>query len=121
MAYDSNNIFAKILRGEIPCAKVYEDDHVLAFKDIQPQRAVHVLIVPKGPYEDMTAFCDTASDAEIAGYFRAFSKIARDLGVAGDGYRLIANTGAHGHQEVPHLHFHIVGGEACGPMLKKKD
>lgn len=121
MAYDENNIFAKIIRGEIPCDKVYEDDHVLAFRDIQPQRNVHVLILPKGPYEDMTAFAETASDAEVVALTRAVARIARDLGVADDGYRLIANAGPHGHQEVPHLHVHIVGGEFSGPMLKRKD
>jgi len=121
MAYDPNNIFAKILRGEIPCVKVYEDDHVLAFKDIQPKRNVHVLVIPKGPYEDMTAFAEKATDAEIAAYTRAVAKIARELKVAEKGYRLIANTGADGHQEVPHLHFHILGGEPCGPMIKAKD
>ena len=121
MAYDPDNIFAKILRGEIPCAKVYEDDHVLAFKDIQPQRKVHVLVVPKGPYEDFTAFAANASEAEIVAYIRAIAKVAEDLGVAADGYRLIANSGANGHQEVPHLHVHIIGGEPAGPMLKRQD
>ncbi|MEQ8229080.1 MAG: histidine triad nucleotide-binding protein [Rhodospirillales bacterium] len=120
MAYDKDNIFAKIIRGEIPCDTVYEDDHVLAFKDIQPQRNVHVLVIPKGPYEDMTAFAQQASEAEIVAYTRAIGKIAEKLGVDGDGYRLIANTGENGHQEVPHLHCHIVGGEPVGPMLKKR-
>ena len=120
MAYDKNNIFAKIIRGEIPCNTVYEDDHVLAFKDIQPQRNIHVLVIPKGPYEDMTAFSAQASDAEIVAYIRAIRIVAEKLGVDADGYRLIANTGENGHQEVPPLHFHIVGGEPVGPMLKKK-
>ena len=120
MAYDKDNIFAKIIRGEIPCDTVYEDDHVLAFKDIQPQRNVHVLVIPKGPYEDMTAFSQQASDAEILGYVRSFGKIAEKLNVDGEGYRMIANTGENGHQEVPHLHVHVVGGEPVGPMLKKK-
>ncbi|MEK9672076.1 MAG: histidine triad nucleotide-binding protein [Rhodospirillaceae bacterium] len=120
MAYDPNNIFAKILRGEIPCDKVYEDDHTLAFKDISPQRNVHVLIIPKGPYKDMSAFSEDASDKEIVSFVRAIGKIAKQMGVAEDGYRLIANTGENGHQEVDHLHFHIVGGERTGPMLKRK-
>lgn len=121
MAYDTDNIFAKILRGEVPCDKVYEDDFVLAFNDIQPQRSVHVLVIPKGSYQDMNAFAATASDAEIAGYVRAIGTIAKQLGVDADGYRLIANTGENGHQEVPHLHFHLVGGEKSGPMLRRKD
>lgn len=120
MAYDDTNIFAKIIRGEIPCSTVYEDDHVLAFKDIQPKRRVHVLIIPKGHYLDMTDFSENASDAEILAYTRAIAKVADKLGVAEGGYRLIANTGVDGHQEVPHLHFHIVGGEPAGPMLKSK-
>ncbi|MAN80936.1 MAG: histidine triad nucleotide-binding protein [Rhodospirillaceae bacterium] len=119
MAYDDSNIFARIIRGEIPCSTVYEDDHVLAFKDIQPQRRVHVLIIPKGHYVDMTDFSANASDAEIVAYTRAISRVAEKLGVAENGYRLITNTGVDGHQEVPHLHFHIVGGEPVGPMLKR--
>lgn len=119
MAYDENNIFARIIRGEIPCSTVYEDDHVLAFKDIQPQRRVHVLIIPKGHYVDMSDFSENASDAEILAYTRAIRKVADKLGVTADGYRLIANTGANGHQDVPHLHIHIVGGEPVGPMLKR--
>ncbi|MAO54922.1 MAG: histidine triad nucleotide-binding protein [Rhodospirillaceae bacterium] len=120
MAYDRNNIFARIIRGEIPCSTVYEDDHVLAFKDIEPKRNIHVLVIPKGPYEDMTAFAAQASEAEIVAYIRAIGLVAEKLGVDVDGYRLIANTGANGHQEVPHLHVHIVGGEPVGPMLKAK-
>jgi diadenosine tetraphosphate (Ap4A) HIT family hydrolase len=120
MAYDENNIFAKIIRGEIPCSTVYEDKHVLAFKDIEPKRAVHVLVIPKGHYEDISDFSENASDEEIIAYTRAIKKVADKLGVVEGGYRLIANTGEHGHQEVPHLHFHIVGGEPAGPMLKNK-
>ena len=120
MAYDRNNIFARIIRGEIPCSTVYEDDHVLAFKDIEPKRNIHVLVIPKGPYEDMTAFAAQASEAEIVAYIRAIGLVAEKLGVDVDGYRLITNTGANGHQEVPHLHVHIVGGEPAGPMLKAK-
>ncbi|UTW51754.1 histidine triad nucleotide-binding protein [bacterium SCSIO 12827] len=119
MAYDENNIFARIIRGEIPCSTVYEDDHVLAFKDIQPQRRVHVLIIPKGHYVDMSDFSENASDAEILAYTRAIKKVADTLGVTEEGYRLIANTGTNGHQDVPHLHLHIVGGEPVGPMLKR--
>ncbi|PIW29703.1 MAG: histidine triad nucleotide-binding protein [Rhodospirillales bacterium CG15_BIG_FIL_POST_REV_8_21_14_020_66_15] len=120
MAYDENNIFARIIRGEIPCSTVYEDQHVLAFKDIQPKRRVHVLIIPKGHYLDMTDFAENASDAEIVAYARAVKKVADKLGIAETGYRLIANTGVDGHQEVPHLHVHMVGGEPAGPMLKNK-
>ncbi|HBC08845.1 MAG TPA: histidine triad nucleotide-binding protein [Rhodospirillaceae bacterium] len=119
MAYDENNIFARIIRGEIPCSTVYEDDHVLAFKDIQPQRRIHVLVIPKGHYVDMSDFSENASDAEILAYTRAIKKVADKLGVTEDGYRLIANTGTNGHQDVPHLHLHIVGGEPVGPMLKR--
>ncbi len=119
MAYDENNIFAKILRGEIPCKKVFENDHALAFHDINPMAPVHVLVVPKGAYVSMDDFTAKASGAEIEGFFRAVGDVARDLGVADDGYRLIANTGRHGHQEVPHLHVHIFGGAQLGNMIKK--
>ena len=119
MAYDDDNIFAKILRGEIPCDKVYEDDYALAFRDIQPQRPVHVLVIPKGAYEDMNDFTARASDAEIAGYFRAIGKVAAETGAAEGGFRLISNTGENGHQEVMHQHFHLVGGAPSGPMLKR--
>ena len=118
MAYDENNIFAKILRGEIPCSKVYEDDHVLAFHDIQPQTKVHVLVIPKGAYVSFADFSAKASEAEIAGFIRAAGKIARDLGIEDDGYRVLANTGNHGHQEVPHFHLHLFGGQPLGRMIK---
>lgn len=118
MAYDENNIFAKILRGEIPCSKVYEDDHVLAFNDIQPQTKVHVLVIPKGAYVSFADFSQQASEAEIAGFFRAAGKIAKDLGIEDDGYRVLANTGVHGHQEVPHFHLHLFGGQPLGRMIK---
>ncbi len=121
MAYDDQNVFAKILRGEIPNKTVYEDDHVLAFEDIQPQRATHVLVIPKGAYEGFQDFAETASDEEITAYVRAMGKIARDQSVSDSGYRVISNCGAHGHQEVPHLHFHIVGGEPAGRMLGGKN
>jgi diadenosine tetraphosphate (Ap4A) HIT family hydrolase len=117
MAYDPNNIFAKILRGEIPCDKIYEDDHVLAFRDIRPQAKVHALVIPKGAYVSAQDFTEKASDAEIVAFDRAIGKVARKLGVQDSGYRLIANTGGHGHQEVPHYHVHILGGQAMGRMV----
>jgi histidine triad (HIT) family protein len=118
MAYDENNIFAKILRGEIPCNKVYEDDVVLAFHDIQPQTKVHVLVIPKGTYVSFADFSQKAPEAEIAGFFRAAGKIAKDLGIEDDGYRVLANTGLNGHQEVPHFHLHLFGGQPLGRMIK---
>ena len=117
MAYDPDNIFARILRAEIPCDKVYEDDHVLAFNDINPRRPVHVLVIPKGQYVSFDDFSANASEAEIAGFTRAVGQIARDLGLAGPGYRILANTGPHGGQEVPHYHVHIFGGAPVGPMV----
>lgn len=112
-----NNIFAKIIRGEIPSDKIYEDEHVLAFKDIRPQAKVHLLIIPKGPYISVQDFSEKASDAEIVALNRAFAKIAKAAGIAVTGYRVIANNGADGRQEVPHLHFHIVGGQNMGRMI----
>jgi histidine triad (HIT) family protein len=117
MTYDPNNIFAKILRGEIPCTKVYEDDHVLAFKDIHPKRSVHVLILPKGAYADIRDFAAQGTDAELAGLLRAVPKVAQAMGVTEQGFRLIANTDLHGGQEVPHLHLHLLGGEPVGPLV----
>jgi diadenosine tetraphosphate (Ap4A) HIT family hydrolase len=117
MAYDRENIFAKILRGEIPCQKVHEDDYVLAFKDINPRKAIHVLVIPKGEYVSFDDFSANASDAEIVGFTRAVGEIARDLGIAEAGYRFLANTGPDGGQEVPHFHVHIFGGERVGPMV----
>lgn len=117
--YDTNNIFARILRGEIPCKKVHEDDFALAFHDIAPQAPTHVLVVPKGAYVDMDDFTARASDAEIGGFFRAVSTVAKMVGVAEPGWRLIANIGADSHSEVPHLHIHILGGRKLGPMLTK--
>lgn len=119
MAYDPDNVFAKIVRGEIPCDKVYEDDHVLAFRDIRPQAPVHVLVVPKGPYVSMDDFSEGASDGEIAALFRAVGKVARQLGLADSGYRILANNGADGRQEVMHLHVHIFGGRTLGAMLPR--
>ncbi len=118
MPYDTNNIFAKIVRGEIPCKKIYEDDQVLAFHDIQPKKKIHALIIPKGAYVDATVFGLSAKDDEIVTLMRAVPKVAEALGIKESGYRLIANTGAHGHQEVPHLHFHILGGEPVGKMVE---
>ena len=119
MAYDSNNIFARILRGEIPNDTVYEDDHVLAFRDINPQAPTHVLVIPKGAFVSMDDFSRNASDAEIVALFRAVGKIARDLGVTEDGYRILANHGRNANQEVPHFHVHIFGHRPLGPMLAR--
>ncbi len=115
--YDPDNIFAKILRGEIPCKKVFEDEHILAFDDVNPQAPVHVLVIPKGAYESLDDFSREASDQEIAALFRAAGKIARDLGVAEKGYRILANSGAVGGQEVPHFHVHVFAGRRLGRML----
>ncbi|MDR6293708.1 diadenosine tetraphosphate (Ap4A) HIT family hydrolase [Inquilinus ginsengisoli] len=117
MAYDPGNVFARILRGELPCKKAYEDEHVLAFHDISPRAPVHVLVIPKGAYVSMDDFSDRASDAEIAALTRAVGRIARDLGLAQPGYRILSNIGGDGHQEVPHLHIHIFGGRPLGRML----
>jgi histidine triad (HIT) family protein len=117
MAYDDNNIFARILRGEIPTTKIYEDDHVLAINDINPQAPIHVLVLPKGKYVSFDDFSAKASDAEIAALVKATGKIARDLGVADTGYRLLLNHGPHSHQDVPHLHIHILGGRPLGPLV----
>jgi diadenosine tetraphosphate (Ap4A) HIT family hydrolase len=117
-AYDDGNIFAKILRGEIPCNKVYEDDHVLAFHDINPQTPTHVLVIPKGRYVNSDDFFNEASEAEIAAFFRAVGRISRDLGVVDKGYRILANAGPDAHQEVPHYHLHIFAGTDLGRMIK---
>ena len=117
--YDDNNIFAKILRGEIPNRTVYEDDYALAFHDINPQAPVHILVIPKGHYVAWDDFTATASDAEITGFIRAVGHVAREAGLLAPGYRLLANTGGHGHQEVPHLHVHIFGGQPLGPLLAR--
>ena len=116
-AYDDQNVFAKILRGEIPCRKVYEDDWALAFHDIAPQAPVHVLVIPKGGYVSLADFGARASDAEIAGLVRAAALVARNLGLDAPGYRMLSNMGAHAGQEVPHLHLHLFGGAPLGPML----
>ena len=118
MAYDPNNVFAKILRGEIPCKKVHEDAHTLAFHDINPQAKVHVLVIPKGRYVSMDDFTAKASEAEIVGLFRAVGQVARQLGVAESGYRALTNSGRHAHQEVDHLHIHIFAGQPLGRMIQ---
>lgn len=118
-SYDQQNIFARILRGEIPCKKVFENEHALAFHDINPQAPTHVLVIPKGAYRNFAEFAAAASDAEIAGYVRAVGLVAAQLDQANAGFRLLANNGAHAHQEVPHLHFHVFAGRPLGPMLKK--
>ncbi|HQT66102.1 MAG: histidine triad nucleotide-binding protein [Rhodospirillales bacterium 20-60-12] len=115
--YDEQNIFARILRGEIPCRKVYEDEWALAFHDINPQAPLHVLVIPKGKYVAYSDFAAGASDAEIAGYSRAIRAVVVALGLEDDGYRLLTNMGPNSHQEVPHLHVHVFGGRPLGPML----
>ncbi|MGH6990961.1 MAG: HIT domain-containing protein [Stellaceae bacterium] len=119
MAYDPSNIFARILRGELPAKRIYEDEFALAFHDIHPLAPVHALVIPKGAYIAFEDFAATASDAEITGFFRAVGKTAALLGVGQDGFRLLANNGANALQEVPHLHVHIFGGRPLGPMLPR--
>ena len=120
MSYDNNNIFAKILRGEIPCDKVYEDDFVLAFHDINPQKKIHVLVIPKGQYIDLDDFSLNASPEEMVGFLKGINIVAKKLGIStevGKGYRALANISDYGGQEVPHLHFHLFGGERVGKMV----
>ena len=117
--YDDQNIFAKILRGEIPAKKVYEDEWAFAFHDIAPQAPIHILVIPKGAYVSWDDFSVKASDAEVAGFVRAVGHVAREQGLVAPGYRLLANIGAHGHQEVPHLHVHLFGGRQLGAMLPR--
>jgi histidine triad (HIT) family protein len=117
--YDPSNIFAKILRGEIPNRTVYEDQWALAFHDINPQAPHHVLVIPKGAYVSWDDFSARGSDEEIAGFVRAVGEVARGMGLVEPGYRLLANIGGHGHQEVPHLHVHVFGGRPLGPMLAR--
>jgi diadenosine tetraphosphate (Ap4A) HIT family hydrolase len=119
MTYDRNNIFARILRSEIPCNKVYEDAHVLAFHDISPQSPTHVLVIPKGEYISFDDFSAKASAEEIAALVRAVGQIAREQGVADSGYRILANTGPAAHQEVQHFHVHLFGGRDLGGMLPR--
>jgi histidine triad (HIT) family protein len=117
--YDDSNIFAKILRGELPAKKVYEDDWALAFHDLNPLAPVHILVIPKGAYVSWDDFSEKASDEEIAGFVRAVGKVARGQQLVVQGYRLLANTGKRAGQEVPHLHVHIFGGQPLGPMLAR--
>ena len=121
MSYDKNNIFAKILRGEIPCKKIYEDEYILSFYDINPQKKVHALVVPKGEYTDLDDFSSRASEKEISELIKGISFVAKKLGISlsdnGKGYRSLVNIGENGGQEVPHLHFHLFGGEKVGKMV----
>ena len=122
-AYDDTNIFARILRGEIPCNTVAENDHALAFRDINPKAPVHVLVIPKGSYVSFDDFAANASDAEIAGFTRLCAEVCRSEGVGlegGQGFRAITNAGPHGVQEVPHYHLHIMGGQGMGPMVSRQ-
>ena len=121
MSYDDNNIFAKILRGEIPCKKIYEDDYIFSFYDINPQKKIHALIIPKGKYIDLDDFCINASEDEIVALLKGINLVAKKLGVSvdtGKGYRTLTNISKHGGQEVPHLHFHLFGGEKVGKMVE---
>jgi len=120
MAYDRNNVFARILRGEIPCNKVYEDEHVLAFHDISPQAPTHILVIPKGEYVSLDDFSEKASATEIAALVRALGHIAQEQGVAETGCRILANSGPAAHQEVPHFHVHLFGGRDLGGMLPRR-
>ena len=120
MAYDQSNIFARILRGEVPCNKVYEDEHVLAFHDINPQTPTHILVIPKREYVSLDDFSEKASSAEIAALVRALGHIAREQGVVESGYRVLANSGRAAHQEVPHFHVHLFGGRDLGGMLPRR-
>ena len=121
MSYDKNNIFAKILRGEIPCKKIYENEYILSFYDINPQKKVHALVIPKGEYIDLDDFSSRASETEICELIKGISLVAKKLGISlssnGKGYRSLVNIGEHGGQEVPHLHFHLFGGEKVGKMV----
>jgi histidine triad (HIT) family protein len=120
MAYDRNNVFARIIRGELPCNKVYEDEHVLAFRDINPLAPTHILVIPKGEYVSMEDFSAKASAAEMAALVRALGEIARAEGVTESGWRFLANNGPAAHQEVQHLHVHLFGGRDLGPMLSRR-
>ena len=119
MSYDNDNIFAKILRGDIPCKKIAEDEHTLAFEDINPLRAVHVLVIPKGPYVNWHDFAATASADEQAAFTRMIAYVADLGGIAEGGYRVVSNVGRDGGQEVPHLHMHVLGGEPVGPLVSR--
>ena len=120
MSYDKNNIFAKILRKEIPCKKIFENDHVLSFYDINPQKKIHALVIPKGDYINLDDFNNRASDEEIVALSKAITEVSKILGIStdtGKGYRALTNLDDHGGQEVPHLHFHLFGGEKIGKMV----
>ena len=119
MAYDPENIFAKILKGDIPCDKVFEDEWALAFRDINPQAPTHILVIPKGPHVSMDDFSENATDGEIAGFIRAVGTVAREQGAVEAGYRFLANNGPDAHQEVPHFHVHIFAGRDLGGMIKR--
>jgi diadenosine tetraphosphate (Ap4A) HIT family hydrolase len=119
VSYDDDNIFARILRGELPATKVHEDEFALAFHDIAPAAPIHVLVIPKGRYVSWDDFSAHGSEAEIAGFIRAVGKVARDFDLVAPGYRLLANVGADGGQVVPHLHVHLFGGRHLGPMLAR--
>ena len=121
MKYDENNIFAKILREEIPCKKIYEDEFILSFYDINPQKKIHALVIPKGKFVDLDDFCLNASSDEMVGLLKGINIVANKLGISvdnGKGYRALANISEHGGQEVPHLHFHLFGGERVGKMVE---
>ena len=120
MTYDSNNIFAKILRGEIPCQKIDEDEHTLIFDDINPQAPVHILVIPKGAYCDWADFAATASEVDIVAFTKVLPSFADLTGISKTGYRVISNTGLDSHQEVPHLHMHVLGGAPVGPLVLAK-
>jgi histidine triad (HIT) family protein len=120
MPYDRNNVFARILRGELPCTKVFEDEHVLAFRDIHPQSPTHVVIIPKGEYVSVDDFSEKASEAELAAFMRAIGRIARQEGAHEGGYRILANHGRAAHQDVPHFHLHLLAGRDLGPMLHRE-
>lgn len=119
MAYDRNNVFARILRGELPCQKLYEDEFALAFPDIRPEAPVHVLVIPKGEYVSIADFGASAPAGAVAGFFRAVAEVAAQLGIAESGFRLISNAGPDSHQEVPHFHVHLLGGRKLGPLLTR--
>ena len=121
MSYDKNNIFAKILRKEIPCKKIFENDYVLSFYDINPQKKIHALVIPKGDYINLDDFNNRASDQEIVALSKAITEVSKILGIStdtGEGYRALTNLDSHGGQEVPHLHFHLFGGEKIGKMVE---
>ena len=121
MSYDDNNIFAKILKGEIPCKKIYEDNFILSFYDISPKKKIHALVIPKGKYTDLDHFSSNASAEEIVGLIKGINTVAKKLGISvdtGKGYRALSNISEHGGQEVPHLHFHLFGGEKIGKMVE---